>query len=96
MLSVGSPGTSFTYPASSQSYEAADGMASAGSHTSRSPSPSPSRPCVAHVPGMNWAMPWAAAALCARGFHPLSWYSCAASSAGLIAAQSVPHFSTSG
>lgn len=57
MLSVGSPGTFFTYPASSQSYEAADGIASAGSQTSRSPSLSPSTPCEAQVPGMNCAMP---------------------------------------
>ncbi len=73
MLCAGLPGTSFTYFASSQSYDAADGIASAGSHTSRRPSPFPSIPCVCHVPGMNWAMPCAAAGLCARGFQPLSW-----------------------
>ncbi|CAM5726052.1 hypothetical protein SALBM311S_02890 [Streptomyces alboniger] len=73
MFSVRFPGTSFTYEASEQSYSAADGIASAGSHTSLSPSPSPSTPCVAHVPGMNCAIPWAAAALWAFGLNPLSW-----------------------
>ncbi|MGX1119581.1 hypothetical protein RKD37_004944 [Streptomyces ambofaciens] len=96
MFLVGSPGTSFTYEASEQSYDAADGIASAGSHTSRSPSPSPSMPWVAHVPGMNCAIPCAAAALRAFGLNPLSWYNWAASSAGLMAGQRLPHFCTIG
>lgn len=73
MLSVLSPGTFFTYDASSQSYEAADGIASCGSQMSRLPSPLPSTPWVAQVPGMNWAIPCACAELWARGFQPLSW-----------------------
>ena len=73
MFLVMSPGTVFTYDASWQSYDAADGIASFGSQTSRSPSPSPSTPCVAQVPGMNCAIPCAAAPLCALGLNPLSW-----------------------
>lgn len=58
---------------SSQSYEAAEGIASLGSQMSRSPSPSPSTPCPAQVLGMNCAMPRASAEETARGFQPLSW-----------------------
>lgn len=57
MLSVESPGTFLTSSAKVQSYAACAAMASAGLRTSLTPSPSPSLPCWAQVPGMNWAIP---------------------------------------
>jgi hypothetical protein len=55
-------------------------IASAGLKGSRIPSPSPSTPSPAHVPGMNWASPCAPTGLTAFGFQPLSASSCAARS----------------
>src|SRR5579859_1470946 len=71
-------------------------IASPGLNGDTFPVPSSLRPHVTKVEGRNWAIPSAPADETALGFQPDSIWSCAAITAGLIAAHIDPAASTHG